>query len=206
MLCSILETGSRKVPTFTLDTNCIIDVDEARPSSVSIKILLKEHERKKADLALVASSASERQRSGDFLCNLATFNARRYALGFGELRLLPSIARWGISFFGDSLWPSDESQKREEAIYKILFPNSAYEWADYAASKEVDPADETTPSYFRWRNQLLDTQALWAHDFAVRDIFVTSDQRLIRISEQKKIDSLVVMTPDNAVSTLNNLI
>lgn len=196
-----MEIRSRPI-SFTLDTNCLIDVAEERPSAVHIRTLLTALERGRADLALVASSASERQSGGNFLLSVGQFNKRRTELGFGALPLLPSIGRWDVSFFGHALWGSDEGSARERAIYSILFPTSPPEWADYAASKGVDAQDTASLAYRRWRNQMLDAQALWAHEHAVREIFVTSDQRLKTLNGHADFPKMAVTTPEEAASLL----
>lgn len=186
------------MPSFTLDTNCLIDVAEERPSASHIQALLAAAARVEADLALVASSASERQQGGVFLGDIAVFEERRIALGFGALPLLPSIGRWGLSFFGHSLYPSPESLEREAAIFRLLFPSSPVEWADYAVVKGADVHDLTALAYARWRNQMLDAQALWAHDYAGRDVFVTSDQRLKVIDGHPDFPTMKIKTPEEA--------
>lgn len=188
--------------SFTLDTNCLIDVAEERPSAVRIRALLTAWEKGNADLALVASSASERQSGDYFLQSVDEFNRRREALGFGDLPLLPSIGRMDVSFFGHSLWGSDEDCARERAIYSVLFPNSPPEWADYAEYRGVDSEDTASPAYLRWRNQMLDAQALWAHDYADRDIFVTSDHRLRKLDRHVAFPKMAVRTPEEAVWAL----
>lgn len=176
---------------------------EERPAAVHIKALLAAGARGEADLALVASSASERQQGGTFLASIRVFEERRNALGFQGLPLLPSIGRWDVSFFEHSLYPSPEGSAREAAIYSVLFPTSPVEWPDYAASKGVDASDLATPPGMRWRNQMLDAQALWAHDHrAGRDVFVTSDQRLRVLNGHPDFPTIVVRTPEEAVAML----
>ena len=188
--------------SFTLDTNCLIDIEEERPAADYIRELLQAGTMEKADLALVASSASERQRSGTFLTNLATFEKRRTTLGFGGLPLLPSIGRWDVSFFDHSLFPSPEGSTREAAIYSVLFPNSPVEWVDYAALKDTDVNDVTSPAGMRWRNQILDAQALWAHDHARRDVFVTSDRRLSVLNNHPNFPAMIIRKPEEAAAML----
>jgi len=188
--------------SFTFDTNCLIDVAEDRPAAVHIRTLLTAAENGQADLALVASSASERQKGNTFLASLAIFEERRAALGFGKLPLLPSIARWGVSFFSHSVYASPEGAEREALIYSVLFPASPVEWADYAALKGADLDDQAAPAYMRWRNQMLDAQALWAHDSARREVFVTSDQRLGIIDGHPSFPRMVVKTPVEAIALL----
>jgi hypothetical protein len=188
--------------SFTLDTNCLIDVAEDRPAAVHIRALLDAGARGEADLALVASSASERQQGGAFLANIATFEERRNALGFAGLPLLPSIGRWDVSFFGHSVYPTPEGSVREVAIYSLLFPSSPVEWTDYAAQRKADVNDLTSPAGVRWRNQMLDAQALWAHDQAGRNVFVTSDRRLRVLNDHPAFPNMFIRTPGEAVAML----
>ncbi|MDR7145559.1 hypothetical protein [Rhizobium sp. BE258] len=188
--------------SFTLDTNCLIDIDEDRPAAAHIRALLEAGASGKADLALVASSASERQKGGTFLANISEFKERQNSLGFGSLPLLPSIARADMSFFDKSLYGWSEGTAREGLIFNLLFPSSSFEWADYAAAKGVDSKDHGTGAYLRWRNMILDAQALWAHDHAGRAVFVTSDVRLKIINDHPEFPAMNVRTPEEAADLL----
>lgn len=188
--------------SFTLDTNCLIDIAEDRPAAVHIRALLAAGTRGDADLALVASSASERQQGGTFLASMAAFEERRSALGFDGLPLLPSIGRWDVSFFDHSVCGSEEGSAREAAIYSLLFPTSPVEWAEYAAAKGADVDNLSSAAGMRWRNQMLDAQAIWAHDHANRDVFVTSDQRLRILNGHLDFAGMTVRTPEEAVAML----
>lgn len=187
--------------TFTLDTNCIIDVAEGRPAARFVKSLLDAH-AKGADVALVASSASERQQDGGFLANLSMFQERCRSLGFGDLALLPPIARWGVSFYGIGLYSWPEGMVREKAIYQRLFPNSSFEWRDFAEERQADPDDQSTPAYFRWRNQMLDAQAYWAHENAGRSVFVTSDRRFRVLTGCDDFPNACILDPEGAANLL----
>ncbi len=187
---------------FTLDTNCIIDVDCKRPSAPAVIALADAAKTGRADVALVASSASERQAGDYFLENFEVFQDRASSLGFGNLPILRPIARWGMAFWGHGVWDGPELRARENAIYRALFPQSPYEWADYATSKGVDPEDKPSPAYFRWRNQILDAQAYWAHENARRDIFVTSDGRFKVLEENGAFPSARICLPEEALATL----
>jgi hypothetical protein len=188
--------------SFTLDTNCLIDMAEDRPAAVHIRALLAARAKGEADLALVASSASERQQGGTYLASIAVFEERRNALGFDGLPLLPSIGRSDVSFFGHSVWGSKEGSAREAAIYSVLFPNSPVEWAEYATARGADVTDLISPAGMRWRNQMLDAQALWAHDHAGRDVFVTSDQRLRVLNGHPDFPAMTIRAPEEAVTLL----
>ena len=187
---------------FTLDTNCIIDVAEERPAAGHVRCLLAASQAGAIDLALVASSAAERQKSGEFLASISVFRQRCEALGFGGLELLPPIARWDMSFWDHALCAGPGHAAREEAIYRCLFPSSPCAWEDFAAAKGADKDDRASPPYHRWRNQMLDAQAFWAHEHAGRDVFVTSDRRFLKLMGNDGFAGAMVKTPEDAAATM----
>lgn len=48
------------IKKYTLDTNCIIDLEESRPDAPHLKKMIVDHNKGKIDLAVVAISASEK--------------------------------------------------------------------------------------------------------------------------------------------------
>ncbi|MCR4377307.1 MAG: hypothetical protein NUV50_04355 [Rhodospirillales bacterium] len=203
-----LDAPIRRVCTdmlkFTLDTNCLIDVDdEDRPAGQFVRQLCDAASEGKIDVAMVASSASERQQNDEFLGNMTFFKERMERLGFDHLQLLPPLLRYGIGFWDHGLWVNDESEEAlETLIYAAMFPTSPKEWADYAAAKNADPKDTTSKAYFRWRNQILDAQAFWAHEHHGRDVFVTSDKRFKCLMGRPDFPDAIIEEPHEAVSRI----
>ena len=169
-------------PSFTLDTNCIVDVDEARPNAANILRLLELQKLNKLRIGLAVSSASERQKDNGFLSNFAEFNARRDKLGFGNCELLPCVGMFGVTFWNNCLWGSEETNNRERQIFACMFSTKAFEWAEAAMANDVDPEDKTNQVYLKWRNTRLDVKAFWAHENAGLDFFVTSDKEFLRLN------------------------
>ncbi len=188
--------------TFTLDTNCLIDVAEDRPAAVHVKRLLQAARDGLADLALVASSASERQEGGGLLESLLIFEERRSALGFAGLPLLPSIGRIGVSFLDHCLQANEETLGREHEIFEVLFPTSPPEWRDFAAARGLAPEDRESKGYRHWRNRMLDAQAYWAHDHANRDVFVTTDGHFRRLEGLAAFPRAIVKDPTEAAALI----
>ena len=186
----------------TLDTNCLIDVAEDRDRAPFVKQLLRAAQTGEAEVALVASSAAERQRSRDFLSNFSLFEERRTALGFGGLPLLLPIARQDMAFLNHCLFGGVESLTRESEIYLTLFPSSPVEWADYAEARGHDAANRSGDGYARWRNQILDAQAFWAHEHAGHDVFVTSDARFKVLEKHPAFPQACIRVPEEAVALL----
>ena len=85
--------------TFTLDTNCIIDIAENRPAAGAVRTLADAHAGR-ADVAVVAMSASEKQQGGHYIRNFAVFRDRLVSLGLGHLNVILPMGYWGISVLG----------------------------------------------------------------------------------------------------------
>lgn len=190
------------MPTFTLDTNCIIDVAENRADAAGIKVLAQAHANAKADVAIVAVSASERQQGDRYLDSYNDFHERLEALGMDHLSELQGIAYVGISYWDHALSASAEMSAREEAIHNVLFPNISFYWADFAASVGIDVNAIDDRKAQRWRNAFCDRQMFWAHDHADRDVFVTSDANFLKMEKAKDFPRARVMKPSEAVKLI----
>src|SRR5690242_14204898 len=107
---------------FTLDTNCIVGVDEKRADEEPfVRALAHAHANATADVSVVAISASEKQQDGSYIKDFGTFQARLERLELQHLGLLMPMGYWDIGFYGFSLWCGDEMKMLEERIHKILF-------------------------------------------------------------------------------------
>lgn len=193
-------TKARRLIAFTLDTNCLIDVDEARPTASAVLAVLQASREGRAIVAMAASSASERQQNCDFLQSINVFRDRMSRLGFGDVELLPGILRCGIGFLDNGLLADDEMCAREVQIFSTLFPTHAVEWAAYAAQKGVDPEARDAPHYLKWRNKILDAQAYWAHEHHNRNVFVTSDNNFRRLNGAAGFPDANVLEPEDAAA------
>jgi hypothetical protein len=189
--------------SFTLDTNCLIDVDDDRPAKPFVLALLAAAKARTADVAMVASSASERQPGGGHLANIGEFQQRMEDLGFGHLVLLQPIGRWDLSFYDHCIYASPEQSAREELIFRTLFPNTEPSWVAYAQGKGLSEDDLTSRGAWDWRNRLCDVQAFWTHHEYKRDVFVTSDQNFSdRILKVPDFGSARILTPQQAAALL----
>jgi hypothetical protein len=99
--------GGRELRTFTLDTNCLIDVEESRPAVGAIRALAAAHAAGVADVAVIAMSASERQKDGNRIHNFSEFESRLATLGLSHLSILLPMMYWDISFWDRGLWSDD---------------------------------------------------------------------------------------------------
>jgi hypothetical protein len=190
--------------SFTLDTNCLLAVDEKRPAAPAVLALADAHQIGRASVALVAISASERQRAGGHLESFEEFKRRVAALGLGHLELVPPMLYFDVTFWDYSLWHDDAMQKQEEDIHKVLFPGIPFLWSDYCAANGLDIHSAGSQGK-NWRNAKCDVQALWSHLHARRDVFVTSDKNFHLHSKKPQLLSLFnarVETPQSAAAML----
>jgi hypothetical protein len=164
---------------FTLDHNCIVDIDENRqPKAGCLRALLAKHDAGDIDVRLVATSASERQQRGPYLENFGQFRDRLAVLGLGHLELLAPICVVDVSYLDWCIVAGPEDIALLERIHSVLFPGHAFDLQDALASAgtNADPAVIEG----KWRNHALDVDALWCHLHYDGDIFVTSDTDFLK--------------------------
>lgn len=187
--------------SFTLDTNCVIAVDETRPEALAIQKLIHAHQASQASVGLVAISASERQQDGGHLENFDAFKERVARLGLGDLELLEPMCYWDITFWDFSLWCDEPMESLERSIHEILFPSVPFLWTDYCKELGADP--KSTPLNKKWRNAKCDVQAFWSHAYRKRDIFVTSDGNFHAESKKARLLEISgghIEFPDSALA------
>jgi hypothetical protein len=119
---------------FTLDTNCLIDVEDGRPSALFIRYLVARNGKNGIKVAISSVGASERQSAGGYAQNFSEFQAKLKAIGFENLELLPPLAYMNICFV-DHCVMSSENDTLEQDIHNVLFPNIEFMWVDYAKAR-----------------------------------------------------------------------
>ena len=173
---------------FTLDHNCIVDLDEERPAAPYLRALLARHDAGEVSVRLVATSASERQLSGPYLENFGQFQDRLAVLGLGHLELLAPVFVIGVSYLDWGVAAGPESISLLERIHSVLFPQEAFEFQDVLAA--AGPEADTQVIEQKWRRRALDVHALWCHIHYDGDIFVTRDDVFFRQSKRQPLASL----------------
>jgi hypothetical protein len=159
--------------TFTLDTNCLIDIAENRSAAEAVRALAEAHAAGRADVAVVAMSASEKQQSGRYIHNFGEFRDRLNSLGLGHLKVVLPMMYLDISFLDHCLLSDDAMIKIEQEIHSILFPTVQFLWQDFCCANGLDPTSNQVTG--KWRNCKCDVQAIWSHVHQRRNVFVTSD-------------------------------
>jgi hypothetical protein len=189
--------------TFTLDTNCLISIDEGRAEAQWVRMLADAHASGEAHVAIVAISASEKQHSGSYLESFSGFQDRLVTLDLSHLELLRPMFYWDVTYWDWCIWADPDMEAEERKIHEILFPNIEFIWEDNCAARGLVLNDQILLQ--RWRNAKCDVQALWSHIFYKRDVFVTAD-RNFHIHSKKQIlialGAKQIETPDSAACLL----
>lgn len=169
---------------FTLDTNCLIDVEEARVDAPYIRELVS-RQGNGITVAVSAIGASERQRNGGYAQSFSEFQQKLNAIGFGGLEILLPLAYMDICFW-DHCVMADEADTLERDIHGVLFPNIEFLWIEYASARglPVDAIDKN------WRNAKCDVLGLWCHIKHGGGVFVTSDGNFHAATKQGKLKAL----------------
>lgn len=176
-------------PKITLDTNCIIAIQENRDEATYIRDLLSLHRRGKIRLQMVAIVASEKKPDGTFPTTFVEFQEKIRTLDLQDVVLLRPIGCWGISFWDWFLWADGDMSKLENEIHQVLFPISPQDHSQFCASKGVEKPYEGW-LHPQWRNQKCDVLMLWGHIYHHGDIFVTSDKNFHKASKKERLISL----------------
>jgi hypothetical protein len=103
MLGAFLKRGLG-LTTFTLDTNCLIAIDEDRPEAIPVRALADAAAVGSVGVAIVAISASEKQQGGGVIQNFGDFRIAYPALGSDIWKSFPRwltrILRFWTGIFG----------------------------------------------------------------------------------------------------------
>lgn len=116
---------------FTLDTNCVIAVDENRIESTYVQQLAHAASRGTVDVAVVAIMASEKQKHGGYLRSFSEFEQRMKLLGLGHLKFALPLAYFDICYWDKCLWAGSDDIALDRKIQKTLFSNIEYDFGDF---------------------------------------------------------------------------
>jgi len=145
----------------TLDTNCIVDLEQINAEASYLKRLIEMHSDQKISLRAVAISASERRPDHSYVSNFNEFKRRLDAIGLGNVEILPTILYLGIGFFGYSLFGGGELDELESKIQRILFPAIELEFREFCEKRGLDLEDRK--AWQKWVNKKCDVLAMWSH-------------------------------------------
>lgn len=163
-------------------------MDENRPDAPAVRRLADAHARGEADVAVVAISASEKQKHGLVLVNFSQFSDRLDCLQLGHLEILKPMKYWDVTFWDWDYWVEPEMDQLERRIHEVLFPKLECQWADFCRTRHLDP--NTLCQGTEWHNAKCDVQALWSHMYHHREVFVTRDANFHKMTKKSALISL----------------
>ncbi|KRS11048.1 hypothetical protein XM53_18385 [Roseovarius atlanticus] len=165
---------------FTLDWNCVIEVEECRADAPTIIELVDHHRAGAAEVALLAASASENAKSKRFPGNSRLFQDRISLLGWSDLPLVPMPAIIGLSYidFCYIVGDGDDFERKMDALWQVIAPNVNRHAVSYLKEGEklTDDAIQSV-ELSRWRNTWCDVVSAYSHIAAGRDVFVTKNTK-----------------------------
>jgi hypothetical protein len=168
---------------YTLDTNCIIAMEESRPEASALKTLVERHRQGTLIVQITAIVAAERQRSGTPLERFDDFRARIAALGLGEAVFLKPPMYVGLCFVDYCIVHGDEFLSQERAIHEVLFSSTPF---------EIDSSEHPVGSkqWLRWLNAKCDVLTMWCHLHYGGGVFVSSDENFHASSKRLRLLSM----------------
>lgn len=172
----------------TLDTNCLIHVEQARPGAGAVREVLRRWRAGSLELRIPAIMASERQPGGRYRQSFEEFQQWLDGLGVGDAVLLEPPGYLGVTYWGHCLFHSDSFQALERDVHSLLHPGVPFDWAEHCRTAGLDPA--TTEPDQRWRNAKCDVLVAWSHIHYSGRLLVTDDGNFLKASKLKGLLAL----------------
>ncbi|NMP23738.1 hypothetical protein [Sulfobacillus harzensis] len=179
-------------PMVTIDTNCLIAVEEKRAEADAISQLMESHREGQILLQIVAIAASENQPSGTSNPRFSEFQNRLKRIDMDGIRVLKPIAHWGVTYWDWALWSDAKMLKLEQDIHNILFPAQPFGQEEFIA-RERERVGETVGApriESKWRNHLCDVLTIWGHIWYGGNFFVTSDGNFHKVTKKAQLVAL----------------
>jgi hypothetical protein len=195
--------GDKKVMNVTLDTNCIIDLEEERDTAPDIQALIHMHDQQRINLRVVAISASERKPDGKYASNFTEFKEKIAAVGLGYVDILKPIGYYDITFWDWCLYAGAEMEELERKIHEILFPNIEFNYKEFCRKRSL--ASNGKEIDHHWQNAKCDVLALWSHIHYGSGNFVTTDKNFHKKTKRTALITLGagdILKPKQAVKKL----
>jgi hypothetical protein len=194
-----------KPPNVTLDNMCIIDLENHREDAPQIERLIEMHHDKEISLRVVAASASElKQDKKTHPHHIDDFKQRLTSTGLGDVKILPTLSYFDVSFWDYCLWGGGWLSKLERDIQEILFVKDEMTYHDFCEKHGYD--EKAREEWNEWVRRKCDVLALWSHIWFDGDIFVTRDGNFFKPSAKPKLIELGagrILRPAEAVKFLD---
>ncbi len=165
----------------TLDTNCLIDLEERRTGYDIIANAIAGAVDRGLSIGVLGISASEKRQKNTAPLGPDELQERLDRHGLGSAEILKPLGFWDVTFWNFCVHGSNETINLHEKIADILFGNSPYR------HNEPNQSDHYRRKH---RNQLCDCQSIWAHVIYDCDVFVTNDKNFL--SKAKTLETVGV--------------
>ena len=192
--------------TFTLDWNCLIEVEENRPEAEDVCRLIELHRASRCNVGLLATSASENNRSRRFPGNAKHFKDRVALLGFSDLPIVLAPSVFGLTYFDWSFRVDEEEYNTlVPLLWAAMFPDYDRDAKSHLKCGQIlDDATIQSEQLADWRNRWCDVMSAYSHIHATRDVFVTLNTRDFqrRSHELAKIGIEKILKPSECFALL----
>ncbi|WP_379876486.1 hypothetical protein [Lacibacterium aquatile] len=188
----------------SLDRNCLTAIEEQRDYAPAVLKLLAAHRAGTIDLALNGMSASEMRKDKTYPERFEEFEDWAESLGFGGLPILLPLGMWDITFWGKSVYASEQQAALHNEIYDILFPTSPRDLKGFCAQMGLSP-EKGGKGWQKWVNRACDVECMRAHIGDGRTVFVTNDDNFIKLTKApvlKERWGVITAKPDVAAEML----
>lgn len=163
-------------PNCTIDTNCIIGLEENRDYAPVIRELIAMHDVGQIFLRVVGISASEKQPGGKIATNFALFKKRLQDAGLDKAIVLAPPAYTDITYLDNCYLGAASNQIVEMEIHQTLFGDAPFSFQHFEQT-----ADKSKPNWiWKWRNQKCDTLVYFSHLISGGGLFVTDDDNFTK--------------------------
>ena len=182
--------------SFTLDTNCLMALEEQRSDAAPVEVLVARQRAGTALVRVVATTAAENQRDGGVLDNFSGFQARLHRLSLDDLEILPPICVVDLSYLDWCVVADDEAEDECRRLHEVLFPAAPFDYPE-AVPEYLDPPARQRAER-KWRNRQLDVLILHTHILAGANVFVTADTNFRKAGKQARLAALgapVILAP-----------
>ncbi|OEV04002.1 hypothetical protein AN219_37535 [Streptomyces nanshensis] len=199
MLDIILRRLGAHMLSFTLDTNCVIALEEGRSDASGVLALLNLHDSGLATVRLAATTGAETQQDGTAPPSFEIFRSRLRVLGLSHLCILKPIAIFDMAYWDWAVWAEESSVAELRQIHEVLFPSRPFDH-DQAVPDSLT-GEQKAKAERKWRNYRLDGLGLHTHIRAGADVYVTSDRNFRKQAKKAPLAQLgapVILRPDEA--------
>lgn len=194
----------------TLDWNCVIAVEEKHPQATCVLELVDWHRKGEFEVALLAASASENNRSKRFPGSAKSFTERVERLGWRELPLVPMPAVTSLTYIDYSYQVADGEKFKNDlqALWEVIAPRINQRPKDHlpTGTKLTDDAIQSD-QLSKWRNAWCDVISAYSHIHEGRDIFVTNNIKDFQHNAKRllQLGMRCIATPKGALAAARKL-